>query len=107
MSVIVVGMEMPKSCGGCNASGTGVCRKWFDVKELGSKRSEDCPLKSVDGLIEEIEGSIEELRKYNEQLHYRSNFHGTPEIHSISGQIAGLLKTVEIIKTYCGMEEEK
>ena len=38
MSVIVTGIEMPKSCGECNASGTGVCRKWFDVKEIGLKR---------------------------------------------------------------------
>ncbi len=86
MSVIVTGIDIPKSCGECNASGTGVCRKWFDVKEIGLKRSEHCPLKSIDGLIEKID------KKSN------------------SGQwseatVYGMKKAIAIIKEYCGMED--
>lgn len=41
--------EIPKCCGSCPASGTGVCRKWMNVdrKELGSKRADDCPILAV------------------------------------------------------------
>ena len=57
MSVIVTGMDMPKYCGSCDMSGTGVCRKWMCLTsfEIGKKRAEDCSLKSIDGLIEKVE----------------------------------------------------
>ena len=84
MSMIVTGMEMPKFCGECNASGTGVCRKWVSVKELGSKRSELCPLKSVDGLIE----------KLNECADNKS-----------TGEQVGIDLAIDVIKEYCGMED--
>jgi len=54
MSVIVTKAEIPKTCGSCEASGTGVCRKWT-YKDCGQKRADDCPLKSIDGLIEKVE----------------------------------------------------
>ena len=41
--ILIKGMEMPKSCGECRASGTDVCRKWMGKKNL-KVRSEDCPL---------------------------------------------------------------
>ena len=86
MSVIVTGIDIPKSCGECNASGTGACRKWFDVKEIGLKRSERCPLKSVDGLIE----------KLNECVDDKS-----------TGEQVGIDLAIDIIKEYCGMEDEE
>ena len=82
MSVIVTGMDIPKSCGECNASGTGVCRKWFDVKEIGLKRSEHCPLKSVAGLIEKFS-----------MVKGCGDFIATQDV-------------IDIIKEYCGIEVE-
>ena len=93
MSVIVTGIDMPKSCGECNASGTGVCRKWFDVKELGSKRSEHCLLKSVDGLIKRIN-----------KLAYSEAEYGIEEFDA--SKIVHLDDLVEVIKEYCGMEDK-
>lgn len=93
MSVIVTGMDIPKSCGGCNASGTGVCRKWFDFKEIGSKRSEHCPLKSVDGLVEKI-------------TEYRNKISAGEDEFNV-GQLWGIDEVTEIIKEYCGMGEVK
>ena len=92
MSVIVVGMEMPKSCGECNASGTGVCRKWFDVKEIGLKRSEHCPLKSVEGLIEKIN-----------KLSYSEAEYGVEEFDA--SWVIRFDDLIEVIKEYCGMED--
>lgn len=49
MAVMIDGMDMPKSCCVCPVSGTGVCRKWMDLKrnELREKRAEDCPIHEV------------------------------------------------------------
>lgn len=92
MSVIVTGIDMSKSCGECNASGTGVCRKWFDVKEIGLKRSEHCPLKSVDGLIEKLNKA-----GANNDKSVFKNLHPS--------YVQGLRDAVKIIKEYCGMED--
>lgn len=56
MTVIVTGKKMQKSCGMCDASGTGVCRKWMPLHQRNEmrERAKDCPLKSVEGLIEQI-----------------------------------------------------
>lgn len=50
MSVIINGMEMPKSCGGCELSGTGVCKSWSQVQgyDMGQKRAQDCPLVPIE-----------------------------------------------------------
>ena len=44
MSLIIEGAVMPKSCGGCKASGTDVCKVWMKSKDL-SARHPDCPLR--------------------------------------------------------------
>ena len=46
--MIIVDAEMPKSCGGCKASGTGVCTKWMDasaINGIGYNRHPNCPIK--------------------------------------------------------------
>ena len=75
MAVIITGMEMPESCGMCEASGTSVCRKWSSLKgyDVGSKRADGCPLKSVDGLIEEIEMVREKEEPYVYDYRYYRN----------------------------------
>ena len=44
--VAIKDMEMPKSCGECNCSGTGVCKEWVYLNgyDLGKKRADTCPL---------------------------------------------------------------
>lgn len=40
---------MPKSCGECNCSGTGVCKEWAILNgyDLGEKRADSCPLVEI------------------------------------------------------------
>lgn len=58
MSVIVMGMEMPKNCVNCP-----ICHTNWDnyaycaigkSETCDDKRPDDCPLKSVDELVEKI-----------------------------------------------------
>lgn len=43
---VVIKMDMPRSCGMCKCSGTGVCREWMkvDSRDLGNKRADTCPI---------------------------------------------------------------
>lgn len=43
---VVIKMDMPKSCGMCECSGTSVCREWMKVdrRDMGSKRADTCPI---------------------------------------------------------------
>jgi len=86
MSVIITGMDMPNTCGVCEASGTGACHKWH-FKESGRKRDDDCPLRSVEGLIEELE---EYARRQGDGWDY------------------GIVQSaIDIVKEYCGMEGQE
>lgn len=84
MSVIVAGMEMPEYCYDCpcHNSENGQCKITKDYESM--KRPFDCPLKSVEGLIEKI-------KEYNE---FRRD-----EIDEM--YMNDILK---IIKEYCEME---
>ena len=67
MSVIVTGIDMPKNCKECELTfldtgddayfGTNCNRCIYDYAEIchDDKRWDDCPLRSVEGLIEKIE----------------------------------------------------
>ena len=48
--VAIKDIDMPKSCGECNCSGTGVCKKWVSLNgyDLGKKRADDCPLIEIE-----------------------------------------------------------
>ena len=95
MSIIVTGMDMPKYCGSCDMSGTGVCRKWMCLTsyEMGKKRAEDCSLKSIDGLIDKINS-----KKIYKGRAYYSDMHDADmdKIHDIA-----LDKAIKIIKEHC------
>lgn len=60
--ILIKGMEMPKSCGECRASGTDVCRKWMGKKNL-KVRSEDCPLVELPP-----HGRLGDLDKFKEEV---------------------------------------
>jgi len=85
MSVIVTGMEMPEYCCDCPCynSENGQCKITKDYEII--KRAFDCPLKYVEGLIEQI-------KEYNEFNR---------------GEIDELYMNdiIKIVKEYCGMEE--
>ena len=94
MAVIVKGMDMPKSCKKCPAFATSACELWSKHKTYSdqmSKRHDDCPLKSVDELIEQI--------RRQEFVHFTDNggYYMTP------AEIKDVLET--IINRYCGLEE--
>lgn len=55
MSVIVTDMDMPERCHTCGLKLRGTCPRLIkSVSVLQKTRLEDCPLKSIDGLIEKI-----------------------------------------------------
>lgn len=63
MSVIVAGMDMPYYCGKCGGCYDYANDKYFCALDDNSfdvvidkevKRHKDCPLKSIDGLLEKI-----------------------------------------------------
>ena len=82
MSVIVKEIDMPENCLECQ------------VNCLRIGRKAECPLKSVDGLIEKID-----------KLAYSETEYGIEEFDA--SKIVRLDDLVEVIKEYCGMEEEK
>ena len=93
MAVINIEKEMPESCGMCDHR--TVCtvfgKGWADANNRYSlgvhSRLDDCPLKSVDGLIEEI-------RTETSNPFRNSDYQD------------GLMKAMDIIKEYCGGEQE-
>ena len=60
MSVIVTGMDIPKNCFECsdytgeNSHCLNNCFIPYGAEDDDSYRNKDCPLKSIDGLIEYI-----------------------------------------------------
>ena len=50
MAAIVTDLKMPKSCGGCEYE---VCTRWRN-RNRGAPPPVDCPVKSIDGLIDYI-----------------------------------------------------
>lgn len=92
MGVIVTGMKMPESCVECDKRRfnkcymNGVMAIEHEYRNNNKKINPDCPLKSVDGLIEKI-------KEHN-------------ECHR--DEIDGLYMNdiLEIVKEYCEMEDE-
>lgn len=93
MSVIFIGMDMPKCCASCRCSGTDVCRKWMpmDLDFIGKKVHDDCPLKPVDGLTKRIEDECPSNQCTGE----------------LSGYADAIKDVLEIIKQYCEKEKAK
>lgn len=104
MAVIVTGMGIPKNCASCDLTyldtgddayfGANEYRCVIDDSIIdcnASDRAYDCPLKSVEGLIEQI--------RRQEFAHFTDNggYYMTP------AEIKDVLET--IIKRYCGLEE--
>ena len=101
MAVIVTGMGIPKNCASCDLTyldtgddayfGTNEHRCVVDDSVIDcntSEREYDCPLKSIDGLIEKIE---------TDMSHYMYDDYGnTTTEHDV---------LVGIIKEYCGLEK--
>ena len=98
MATIVTGMEMPESCSECPICHCkGKDDPWnyycsatmndINVQEWDLTRYNNCPLKSVEGLIEKIEQA--KSNPLNQSPYFDN----------------GLIKAMEIIKEYCGMEE--
>ena len=93
MSVIATGMDMPRSCGSCEASGTGVCKLWMkssEINGIGYNRHPDCPIKSVEGLIEEIRKMPNDNPSY---------WH--------TCDVVDRENLIEIIKEYCKVSEKE
>ena len=93
--MILIDMKMPRSCQDCPAFGTKACDKWDKHKTFSdqrTKRHNDCPLKSIDGLIEKIEQD-DEIFMYNKSKY-------TAET------VIPLWRLRQIIKEYCGGELE-
>ena len=81
MAVIVTGMDMPKSCLECPLTEKMSCFN-FDFED-SEKRPKDCPLKSVEGLIESVENAMILM--------------GIPQANRVD--------VMDRIVAYCGLEE--
>ena len=87
MSVIVTGMDLPSKCAYCDAQFNYECRYTRrHCKDFFDKRSDDCHMKSVEGLIDAI--------------HKKAN----------SGQwneavVFGVGLAIKVIKDYCEVSE--
>lgn len=106
MSVIVTGIDMPKSCDVCSYMETNddlmssdyrymYCGQPYMgdyVTDYVACRHPDCPLKSVDGLVERIN-----------KLAYSETEYGIEEFDA--SKIVRLDDLIEVIKEYCGMED--
>ena len=87
--LIIKGMDMPKSCYDCplcdeECFGAYKCIK---AESWGSEtsRADDCPHRTVDGLVDKI---IERQREYDGK--------------NCTEVIIGLAEAIQIIKDYCG-----
>lgn len=95
MSVILTGVDTPKNCDSCDLyvldrDGFPYCAKTKQFIFKGKIHNKDCPLKSVDGLIEMLNDA-----RYCGGGHYSEN--------ALS---SGILSAIEIIKEYCEMEDK-
>ena len=102
MSVIITNRNKPKDCLHC---WNHYDCDYYLAEPVEGYMDKNCPLKSVDGLIEKMQSEISKLRDYNTKLNQESDYYSTPEIQNVSGNIKGLLRAIEIIKEYCGMED--
>lgn len=101
MTVILVD-KIPQNCGECplcyednyfSINPPNQCN--FAYAPMGldiTKKHEDCPLKSVDGLVERIN-----------KLAYSETEYGIEEFDA--SKIVRLDDLIEVIKEYCGMED--
>ena len=95
MSVIITEMDMPKCCDVCERDCPENLKIWYlaDDKDInnGTAIHPNCPLKSIDGLIDKI---IER-----------------GDLYTIGGRASGksvklgMEIAIEIIKEYCGVSE--
>lgn len=110
MSVILTGMEIPKSCGECGMS----YREHYYSKDvpvmcpivyspLGLniiEKHKNCPLKSLEGLIERLEQAKQYRGMTGKSVIDKCNV-GLDRYFDL-----GLDKAIRIIKEYCGMEDK-
>ena len=97
MTVIVKGMDMPENCASCDfrvVDGIGKIRCGKTYSRIGItcacyERMKDCPLRSVEGLIEYI-------KKHSYPVRYDRN--SIEQVMTITG-------IEQAIKEYCGLEE--
>ena len=90
--MIVIDMDMPKCCGTCEMSGTGVCKEWIGLigYEMGKKRADTCPIKC----------DIEDIKAQIQRLPYQEIF------ESVSRQ-AIVDVTLEIIDNHISRKEKE
>ena len=81
MSVIYTRINKPRSCGPCN-----LCPEWMN-RNWGCQSPVDCPLKSVEGLIEKIQS-----------LHTQESVDGQDMLQAYD--------VIRTIKEYCGGDAE-
>lgn len=85
MSVIIPGMDLPGSCNHCELNDGVKCNITGESWNWGmARRKSNCPLKSVDGLIEKIKDI---------------------EIEPHPNGVLAKKKCIDEIKEYCGEEQ--
>ena len=93
MSVIITGMDMPKECIDCllHNNSSDYCRGRLEIASIVREKN-DCPLKSIDGLIKKIVNSPSDVG----QDMYKTKYDGAVRRQN---------EIIEIIKEYCEVSE--
>lgn len=65
MSVLIKGMEMPKTCGKCQIKNAIECNRWKLVRSVVLDRHKDCPLVTVQPHGRLIDGDVAEAITVN------------------------------------------
>ena len=94
MSIIIKNVEVPKNCCDCvcHNGEIGECRATGSRETWCSEPPRSCPIKSVDGLIDEFKKL------------YPKNYAGGFELGGSSCEFS-LNQVIRIIKEYCEVEE--
>lgn len=100
MSVIVAGMDMLKHCYDCpicyDYMGCSITGNGLDWENCDKVRLENCPLKSIDGLIEKIQNVSDIEPLIQGGAYYGNRYKKADQLKN---------EIIEIIKEYCEVKE--
>jgi len=100
MSVIVTRMDMPKCCDVCERDCPEKSKIWYlaDDKDInnGTAIHPQCPLKSIDGLIEKIQNVSDYEPLVQGGAYYGNRYKKADQLKD---------EIIDIIKEYCEVKE--
>jgi len=101
--MIVVDMDMPKTCGTCKLSVGYTCTKWLKLyrDEMASKKAEDCPIVAQ---IPQKHGRLIDVGQCDRKLFYQQ-CGGADSLITVKSAFDMLMSLPTIIEADRGEEE--